>query len=73
MPSGWRWLSLAIAALSLIASVMPLFGVSPFDLLMVAVIAGILLPIWAIWLALRGRDVWPELEPDSVVVFEPSP
>jgi hypothetical protein len=40
---------------------------------MVVLIAGILLPIWAIWLALRARDVWPELEPDSVVVFEPSP
>ena len=73
MPSGWRWLSLAIAVLFLIASVMPLFAVSPFDLLMIALTAGILLPIWAIWLALRARDVWPELEPDSVVVFEPSP
>jgi hypothetical protein len=71
MPRGWRWVSLAIAVLGVIAAILPVFDLHPFDVLLIALIAGILFPIWAIWLALRARDVWPTSVDEMVI--EPSP
>ncbi|MDQ2941703.1 MAG: hypothetical protein M3R05_05885 [Chloroflexota bacterium] len=55
--------------LGLISAILPVFNLFSFDMLLIALIAGMLFPIWAIWLALRARDLWPE--PDSVMVMEP--
>ncbi len=72
MPSGWRWLSLVLAVLGVIGAIMPLLDLYPFDALMIALIAGILFPIWAIWLALRVRDVWPAPGGEVVTPRRPS-
>ena len=32
----------------------------PFDLYVYGFTAGILVPTWAIWLAMRARDLWGE-------------
>lgn len=60
MPAGWRWLSLATAAVALLGAVLPFFSVNPFDVLLVALVAGILIPAWALWLGSRARDVMAE-------------
>lgn len=59
MPTGWLWLSVLIAALALVGMVLPLFRVFPLDALLVVLIAGILVPIWAVWLAARVWAIWP--------------
>jgi hypothetical protein len=53
MPSGWVWLSAAIAVLSLASAALAVIGAYPFDQLAVVLTAGILVPIWALWLAIR--------------------
>jgi hypothetical protein len=59
LPQWWRRLTLVIAGLSVIAIVLPFFDVYPFDVLLYLVIAGLLLPIWAIWIANRPTEFWP--------------
>jgi hypothetical protein len=51
MPSGWAWLSGAIAVISLASAGLSVIGAYPFDQLAVVLAAGVLLPIWALWLA----------------------
>ena len=65
MPSAWRWLSLLIALASIVLAVLAVLEAFPFDQYLLAATAGILVPIWAIWLALRAPDVWgaPAQEP----------
>ena len=58
MPSTWRWLSVLIALASLVLAVLAVLEAFPFDQYLLAAIAGILVPIWAIWLALRAPEVW---------------
>jgi hypothetical protein len=60
MPSGWRWLSLTIAALGLLGVILTFADVYELNALLVLVIAGILAPTWAIWLASRASTLWPE-------------
>jgi hypothetical protein len=70
MPTAWWWLALITAVLALVGSVLPLFGyLYPWDLYFISLIVGILAPIWAAWLALRARDIWPTAEaiPESVL------
>jgi len=69
MPGGWLWLSLAAAALAVVGSILPLFDVYPFDLLLVVLVAGVSIPIWAVWLASRAWDMWPS---DEVAATEPA-
>ncbi len=57
MPAGWRWLSIATAAVALLGAVLPLFPVYPFDVLLVALVGGILVPAWVLWLATRSRAI----------------
>jgi hypothetical protein len=57
MPAGWRWLSIATAAVALLGAVLPFFPVFPFDVLLVAIVAGILGPAWVLWLANRSREL----------------
>jgi hypothetical protein len=54
MSAAWRWLSLATAAVALLGVVLPFFSVYPFDVLLVALVAGILVPAWV---ALVGDSV----------------
>jgi hypothetical protein len=71
MPTAWWWLALITAVLARVGSVLPLFGpLYPFDLLFISLIAGILVPVWAGWLALRARDIWSPSEaiPDAAVL-----
>jgi hypothetical protein len=68
MPAAWLSLSLVTAALAVVAAVLPIFGLFPIDVLAVAFVAGILVPIWAISLATRAWDVWtPKAEVDVEV------
>jgi MFS family permease len=53
MAQGWVLLSAAIAVLSLASAVLGIIGAYPFDQLAVVLTAGVLLPIWALWLAIR--------------------
>ena len=60
MPSAWRWLSYAIPVASIVLAVLVYMYAFPFDDYFFGLTGGILVPIWAIWLALRARDVWGE-------------
>jgi hypothetical protein len=57
MPSGWVWLSMAIAVLSLATAVLAVLRAYPFDQLMLFLTAGILVPIWALWLAISAETL----------------
>jgi hypothetical protein len=58
MPQGWRWLSVAIAVAAIVLAVLAVMRPYPFDQIALGVTAGILVPIWAIWLALRSASLW---------------
>jgi hypothetical protein len=58
MPMGWWWLSWVAAVVALVGAVVPLLRVYPVDLVIIALVAGILVPIWALWLASRADAVW---------------
>lgn len=60
MPPAWRWLSILIAVASIVLVVLTVLEAYPFDLYVYGLTAGILVPIWAIWLAMRAREVWGE-------------
>jgi hypothetical protein len=57
MPQAWVWLSYAIAVLSLVASVLGALGLYPFDQLAILIVAAILVPVWALWLAIRALNL----------------
>ena len=59
MPAGWAWLSLVIAVLSLGSAVLAVMGAYPFDQLALLLAAGILLPVWALWVAIRAELLAP--------------
>ena len=58
MPQAWRWLSLVIAVASIVLAVLALLEAFPFDQYVLGLTAGILVPIWAIWLASRSRELF---------------
>ena len=60
MPLGWRWLTLVIAALSLLGVATSFFDVYLFGPVLVLLIAGVLVPVWALWLARWATSLWPE-------------
>lgn len=57
MPMGWVWLSLAIAILGPLAAILRVLGTFPADAIVLIVVAGIALPIWALWIALRSAAI----------------
>lgn len=63
MPAGWRMLSWALAVVLLVGVALEFARVDgPLPTLLVGVAAGVLLPIWAGWLAMRlpeGADPGP--------------
>lgn len=63
MPQAWRWLSVLIALLSIVLAVLALLEAFPFDQYVLGLTAGILVPIWAIWLASRSREVFGDEAP----------
>jgi hypothetical protein len=68
MPTGWLWLSWAISALAVVAAVLQVLRLYPFNDLATILVGGILLPIWALWLGARAWDIWPAAEPADVEV-----
>ena len=58
MPSAWRWLSVVIGVAAILLAVLAVLEAFPFDQYLLGLAAGILTPIWAIWLGMRARDVW---------------
>ena len=59
MSSRWVWLSLAIAALSVAIAILSVLSAYPVDQLVLLVTAGILTPIWALWLATSADMLVP--------------
>jgi hypothetical protein len=60
MPPAWRFLSIVIALASIVLAVLAVLEAFPFDQYLLGMAAGILVPIWAIWLAMRARELWGE-------------
>jgi hypothetical protein len=58
MPPAWRWLSVLIALASIVLAVLAVLQAFPFDQYVLGLTAGILVPIWAVWLAMRAPDLW---------------
>lgn len=58
MPAAWRWLSLLIGLASVVLAVLAVLYAFPFDQYVLGLTAGILVPIWAIWLARRAPQLW---------------
>ena len=57
MPMGWVWLSLAIAPLGLSAAVLHMLQAFEAEWSVLLVVAGIAVPIWALWIALRSEEI----------------
>jgi len=62
MPVGWAWLSPAILVLGLVAAVLHIFQAFPADWSVLLVATSIVVPIWAIWIALRAEAIAPPAE-----------
>jgi hypothetical protein len=58
MPPAWRWLSILIALAAIVLAVLAVLEAFPFDQYVLGLTAGILVPIWAIWLAMRAPELW---------------
>ena len=57
MPAAWRTLSWALAFVLVLGVAVTIIGIDgPIGPLMTAVVTGLLLPIWAVWLAERLPD-----------------
>src|SRR5918999_754642 len=59
MPEGWRWLSLGTAALAIVVGILSTLRLYPVDVILTVVVVGIVIPVWAVWLAIRARTIWP--------------
>ena len=57
MPSGWFWIAMAIAVLGPLAGMLAVLGAAPFDAIVLILVAGIALPGWALWLAIRSESL----------------
>jgi hypothetical protein len=57
MPSGWAWLSYLVVAGSFVSSGLGIAGTYPFDQIALLVVAGALIPLWALWLAIRAPSL----------------
>ncbi len=65
MPEGWRWLSVVIALAAVVLAVLAVLETYPFDQYLLGLTAGILVPIWAIWLAMRSREIFADEAPPA--------
>jgi hypothetical protein len=57
MPTGWAWVPLLIAILWPLAVILHVLQIYPADLIALLAAAGIVVPIWALWIALRSEAV----------------
>lgn len=67
MPHAWRWLSVLIALASIVLAVLAVMEAYPFDQYVLGLTAGILVPIWAIWLAMRAPQLWGTAAGEPVI------
>lgn len=69
MPRAWQWVAVVTAALALLGSISPLFDLYPLEVVLVVLVAGILIPIWGVWLASRAWEIWPSSDhaPEALV------
>lgn len=66
--NGWAWLSYATAAVGLLAAAVSASDIHPAGDLLTLLVAGILLPVWALWVAIRA----PRLAgPEGALLAEP--
>ena len=59
MPVGWVWLTYALAAATLISDALAVLRAYPFDQLSLLLVAGVMIPLWALWLAIRADSLVP--------------
>jgi hypothetical protein len=59
MPGAWIWLSYLVVVASLVSSGLGIAGTYPFDQIALLVVAGILIPLWGLWLAIRAPNLTP--------------
>ena len=57
LPVGWVWLSLAIAVLGPLAAVLRVLETFPADAVVLIVVAGLAVPVWALWIALSAYTI----------------
>jgi hypothetical protein len=55
--NGWVWLSYILVVASLISSVFAAAGIGPWDQYSTLLVAGILIPAWALWLAVAAPNL----------------
>ena len=67
--SGWVWLSYLLLIASLLASFVAAAEIDPFDQYGTLLVAGILIPAWALWLAIEA----PKLEAPGLMAGEVPP
>lgn len=60
---GWVWLSYVTALAGLVGVVIAALRIETLDLLALLLVAGILLPLWALWLATQVGGIRPPDEP----------
>ncbi|MEO6578280.1 MAG: hypothetical protein ABIO99_05200 [Candidatus Limnocylindria bacterium] len=66
MPSAWATLAYVTAAAAIVLVVLSALRAYPFDLIAVALVAAVLLPVWALWLAQgAGRLRWEDVHVDE--------
>jgi hypothetical protein len=59
MPVGWVWLTYALAVATLISDALGVLRAYPFDQLSLLLVAGVMIPLWALWLAIRADSLVP--------------
>jgi hypothetical protein len=57
MPAAWGVLTYVTAAVALLTEALGVVGASPFDLIGTVIVTVILIPAWAVWLAMRADDL----------------
>jgi hypothetical protein len=62
MPVGWVWLALAPAILAPLAAVLHILQAFEAEWIVLLVVAGIAVPIWALWIALRSEAIAAAVE-----------
>ena len=62
MPVGWVWLALSIAILAPIAAVLHVLQAFEAEWIVILVVAGVVVPIWALWIALRSEAIAAPVE-----------
>ena len=65
--SGWVWFSYLLVIGALLAPILGELHAEPYDLISFFVLAAILVPGWALWLAIEAPKLTPPDEPDKPI------